>query len=39
MVTQEWCSCGSLAALVDANGNRTAWERDVEGRVDVPPEN
>jgi RHS repeat-associated protein len=33
IVTQEWCSCGSLDALVDANGNRTSWERDVEGRM------
>jgi YD repeat-containing protein len=32
-VTQEWCGCGSLEALVDANGNRTSWERDVQGRV------
>jgi RHS repeat-associated protein len=33
VVTQEWCSCGSLDALVDANGHRTAWERDVQGRM------
>jgi YD repeat-containing protein len=32
-VTQAWCSCGSLDALIDANGNRTRWERDVQGRV------
>jgi YD repeat-containing protein len=32
-VTQEWCVCGSLDALVDANGNRTRWERDVRGRI------
>ncbi|MGH8545786.1 MAG: RHS repeat domain-containing protein [Gammaproteobacteria bacterium] len=32
-VTQQWCSCGSIEALVDANGNRTEWERDIEGRV------
>jgi RHS repeat-associated protein len=32
-ITQEWCGCGSLDALVDANGNRTRWERDVRGRV------
>ena len=24
-VTQTWCGCGSLEALVDASGNRTAW--------------
>jgi RHS repeat-associated protein len=33
VVTQEWCGCGSLEALVDPNGNRTAWERDLQGRV------
>ena len=33
LVLQEWCSCGTLEALVDANGNRTRWERDVQGRV------
>lgn len=33
LVLQEWCTCGSLEALVDANGNRTRWERDVQGRV------
>jgi RHS repeat-associated protein len=32
-VTQQWCTCGSLDALVDANGNRTGWERDLQGRV------
>jgi YD repeat-containing protein len=32
-ITQSWCSCGSLDALIDANGNRTRWERDVQGRV------
>jgi YD repeat-containing protein len=32
-VTQEWCTCGTLDALVDAYGNRTTWERDVQGRV------
>ncbi len=30
---QVWCACGSLEALVDANGNRTSWERDAQGRV------
>jgi YD repeat-containing protein len=29
----QWCSCGSLDKLVDARGNATSWERDVEGRV------
>jgi YD repeat-containing protein len=33
VIRQEWCGCGSLQALVDANGNRTSWERDVQGRV------
>ncbi|MGH9335187.1 MAG: RHS repeat protein, partial [Vicinamibacteria bacterium] len=32
-VSQVWCSCGSLDALIDANGNRTEWERDLQGRV------
>ena len=32
-ISQVWCDCGSLEALVDANGNRTKWERDVQGRV------
>jgi RHS repeat-associated protein len=31
--TRQWCSCGSLEALIDANGNRTEWERDIQGRV------
>jgi RHS repeat-associated protein len=32
-VSQVWCDCGAMEALVDANGHRTAWERDVQGRV------
>jgi len=32
-ISQVWCDCGSMEALVDANGNRTKWERDVQGRV------
>jgi RHS repeat-associated protein len=32
-VTQQWCNCGSLEAVIDANGNRTEWERDIQGRV------
>jgi YD repeat-containing protein len=32
-IQQAWCGCGSLDALVDANGNRTEWVRDVQGRV------
>jgi YD repeat-containing protein len=33
VVQQDWCTCGSLNALIDANGNRTSWDRDVQGRV------
>jgi len=32
-VSFQWCNCGSLDALVDANGIRTRWERDEQGRV------
>jgi YD repeat-containing protein len=32
-VTQQWCGCGSMDALIDANGNVTSWERDLQGRV------
>ena len=32
-VTQVWCACGSLDKLIDANGNATTWERDLQGRV------
>jgi YD repeat-containing protein len=32
-ITQQWCTCGSLDKLIDANGNPTTWERDVQGRV------
>jgi RHS repeat-associated protein len=32
-ISQQWCDCGAMEALVDANGNRTRWERDVQGRV------
>jgi RHS repeat-associated protein len=31
--TFQWCNCGSLNALVDANGHKTSWERDLQGRV------
>ena len=33
VIRQEWCNCGRLNALVDSNGNRTAWVRDALGRV------
>jgi YD repeat-containing protein len=32
-ISQVWCDCGSLDALIDANGNRTSWERNVQGQV------
>ena len=32
-ISQVWCDCGAMDALVDANGNRMRWERDVQGRV------
>jgi RHS repeat-associated protein len=32
-VAQEWCVCGTLDALIDGAGNRTRWDRDLEGRV------
>lgn len=33
VITQVWCACGALDALLDANGNRTSWERDWQNRV------
>src|SRR5438093_9686644 len=33
IVSQEWCTCGSLSKLIDANGHATSWDRDVQGRV------
>jgi RHS repeat-associated protein len=33
IVTQQWCSCGSLDVLVDPNGYPTTWERDIQGRI------
>jgi RHS repeat-associated protein len=32
-VVRQWCSCGALESLVDSNGNKTTWERDIQGRV------
>lgn len=32
-VTQEWCGCGALDAVIDPSGNRTHWERDAQSRV------
>jgi YD repeat-containing protein len=28
-----WCNCGDLMQVMDANGNTTSWERDLEGRI------
>jgi RHS repeat-associated protein len=28
-----WCTCGSLESIVDPNGNKTTWTRDVQSRV------
>ena len=33
VIQQQWCRCGALDALIDANGNETRWERDAAGRV------
>jgi RHS repeat-associated protein len=33
VVQQEWCTCGGLNALIDPNGRRTSWDRDILGRV------
>ena len=32
-ITQQWCGCGSLEALIDAKGQKTSWQRDLQGRV------
>ncbi len=33
-VQQQFCNCGgSIEKLVDAKGNETYWERDLQGRV------
>jgi YD repeat-containing protein len=29
----EWCDCGSLAKIIDPNGNATTWFRDVQSRI------
>jgi RHS repeat-associated protein len=33
MTKYTWCSCGSLGSLTDANGNKTEWEVDLQGRT------
>lgn len=30
---QQWCNCGSLDKLVDANKNQTMWDHDLLGRI------
>src|SRR3954469_23173227 len=32
-ITQQWCTCGALDKLIDANGHATTWERDLQSRV------
>jgi len=32
-VSLEWCTCGTLDRLIDAGGNATSWEHDLQGRV------
>jgi RHS repeat-associated protein len=32
-IAQQWCTCGSLEKIVDANGHATTWERDVQART------
>ena len=33
-VTYNWCKCGSLDSIADPEANKTAWERDLQGRVE-----
>lgn len=32
-VLYDWCGCGGLDGITDANGNTTSWARDIQGRV------
>jgi len=32
-ISLNWCGCGSLESLIDANGSVTRWVRDAENRV------
>jgi RHS repeat-associated protein len=32
-IAQQWCTCGSLEKIIDANGHATTWERDVQART------
>lgn len=31
--SQQWCDCGTLEKITDANGNTTRWEHDLQGRI------
>ena len=33
VTTKQWCTCGGLDALIDRKGQKTTWERDLQGRV------
>jgi RHS repeat-associated protein len=33
ITSYDWCGCGGLKGLTDANGNTTSWTRDIQGRV------
>ncbi|HKP97355.1 MAG TPA: RHS repeat-associated core domain-containing protein [Fibrobacteria bacterium] len=33
LTSMEWCACGEIKSLTDAAGNKTAWKRDVQGRI------
>lgn len=33
MTNLVWCDCGGLSQLIDAAGNITTWNRDLQGRV------
>jgi RHS repeat-associated protein len=33
VLSQTWCTCGSLESLTDAKGQRTRWEHDIQSRV------
>ena len=28
-----WCQCGNLESLIDAEGNETSWRRDIQARI------
>ncbi len=33
LTSYDWCNCGSLDGVTDANQNTTSWVRDIQGRV------